>query len=377
LSDASLHRTRTAERPSIWRAALLLGEPSVQVQLPLLFEPRGGGTQAPWCSPTCNRKQTRLTRGHLSTRTVLWAIAACIVVVAFAMSAASSHPIACGRCHRGQVASLRTGAHSAVTCYDCHLADGVWSLPAQKMTEAFGMYPASLTGTSTIAAVQTSRRACLRCHEAVLDGVVVAGGLRIRHSDCAKGSSCDSCHAAVAHGPRSGSVGGPAMDECIACHAASEAPVSCGTCHVGEMDLARPVTGVWQVTHGPDWRRMHGMGNLRTCSTCHPKDYCVRCHLVPLPHPADFGTAHGAAAIAHPDSCGGCHVRESFCDSCHGMPMPHPKGFLQSHSSVAASSYDPRCARCHVMSDCQQCHTYHIHPGGTEESSSAVKAGGE
>ncbi len=53
-----------------------------------------------------------------------------------------------------------------------------------------------------------------------------------------------------------------------------------------------------------------------------------------------------------------------MCDSCHGVPMPHRKDYLQTHSKTTPSHDDPRCFRCHAVDDCENCHEFHVHPGG-------------
>ncbi len=279
-------------------------------------------------------------------------------------------------CHGPQVVAMASEAHASVTCYSCHLAAGVWSLPSQKAVEILRMYPRSVFSTPGAAVVtETSRHACLACHEAVLEETVSRRGIRINHSECAKGVSCDACHSTVGHGKASRRVSEPNMDDCVACHVRSEVSVACATCHVGKVEATRRKPGVWQVTHGRNWKKMHGMGDLQSCATCHPQGYCARCHLVDVPHPADFGRTHGAASVANPTSCPTCHVQATFCDACHGMQMPHPQGFLQAHSKTAKSRQDVACKRCHSMTDCEQCHANHIHPGGTQVPSPKPSGG--
>lgn len=157
----------------------------------------------------------------------------------------------------------------------------------------------------------------------------------------------------------------PVMEECVRCHRAQKAPVSCDSCHAGRGQKERLSVGPWQVTHGKEWRSAHGMGDIRYCRTCHPVNYCVRCHNTVLPHPTDFGRTHGSQAKRDIKSCLACHDRAG-CDSCHGLTIPHPAGFLKRHSSQARSYEDPTCAKCHRETDCQRCHVLHIHPGRTD-----------
>jgi len=159
------------------------------------------------------------------------------------------------------------------------------------------------------------------------------------------------------------------MDDCLGCHKAKNAPMECNTCHDEEGEEGQEITanGPWQVTHGPAWEKTHGLGDQDTCHTCHPADFCSKCHGVPVPHPIDFGATHGQYANENTSECLVCHKSQRrFCDACHGMAMPHPDKFLEAHVRVAGGRTDPRCIRCHVASDCDACHALHVHPGGSK-----------
>ena len=210
-------------------------------------------------------------------------------------------------------------------------------------------------------------RACLGCHsDSLSGGVLVKNGLRIDHGRCAADGHCGDCHSPASHGSSTRVVRAPSMSECVACHTQSAASVGCVTCHEGQLPSDRVRDPEWVRVHGPDGETLHGQGDLGTCSVCHEPSDCRRCHDVDLPHPAGFGATHGAAAIdSGRDACLTCHKRPEFCDSCHGTEMPHPDDYLQQHSTIASSEQDPSCAPCHVVADCQNCHEFHVHPGGT------------
>jgi hypothetical protein len=156
------------------------------------------------------------------------------------------------------------------------------------------------------------------------------------------------------------------MERCVACHTERNASLECETCHDDKVDREQVTSTIWRVTHGSTWQVTHGMGDTDSCATCHHPTYCSRCHGVALPHPADFGTTHGAPAQAARAKCSQCHDRKAFCDDCHGISMPHPASFLPKHSKLAAERHDGACMKCHYESDCDNCHTRHIHPGGTD-----------
>lgn len=295
-------------------------------------------------------------------------IALGLVGVLGAVLAGGSAPVVCGACHGDQHDALDATAHADVGCYDCHLDNGAWGLAEQKSEELFRMYPAALFGRDMARpADTTSRDVCLGCHGDVSGTTTDGERFSIVHDSCASGPTCDTCHAPTAHGTAMRWQPGPVMEECVSCHSAEDAPISCDTCHA-EGDYRRPTDaprGPWQVTHGKHWEQTHGLGDTEVCVTCHPDDYCTRCHGVAVPHTEDFGSEHGTAAIESPDSCAKCHTsRTEFCDACHTMEMPHPDGFLPSHSQIASSRTEGRCFICHADRDCENCHAAHVHPGG-------------
>ena len=153
------------------------------------------------------------------------------------------------------------------------------------------------------------------------------------------------------------------MNVCLDCHDSARVRSKCTTCHAERTMAQRVSTGEWQVTHGPAWKQTHGMGDLKTCAACHPNDFCVRCHGIPLPHNADFLRTHPASALSNRSDCSVCH-KQTFCDNCHGLPMPHPVAFTPLHPSIVRQRGQGMCLRCHVQDDCTNCHIKHVHPGG-------------
>jgi hypothetical protein len=209
----------------------------------------------------------------------------------------------------------------------------------------------------------------LVCHEDEIVAILEIGGLRILHAACAPSpTSCGTCHNVVPHGPAVRWIREPVMDDCVGCHNEAGVTTECDICHEGRLTTERLSTGPWAVTHGPAWRSMHGLGDLRTCVTCHDEEKCRGCHEIELPHPRGFPLTHGADAIAHEDACLTCHDIASLCDPCHGLQMPHPDSFLPEHSGIASGLDDPVCATCHIREDCTDCHVAHTHPGRTDGS---------
>lgn len=305
-----------------------------------------------------------MARDRLPYRATILLVCALLAVVLVVVIAAGSSSVACSACHQPQASATSASGHASTGCYDCHLDDGLWSLPQHKAAELLVMYPGQVIGSNQKMLGETSRRACLRCHASVLDKVTTASGLRVKHAACATGSSCDPCHATAVHGKATGRLAYSSMEECVACHSQKDVSIECDTCHEGKVEAQSLRAGSWQVIHGSNWEKTHGMGDLQSCGPCHPGGYCAKCHNVEIPHPRSFGSTHGASAIEERASCEVCHEPEPFCDNCHGMPMPHPAGFLKGHGKTAESNDDPRCRRCHAMTDCAACHVGHVHPGG-------------
>lgn len=296
-------------------------------------------------------------------------VAGAVLFVLALSSTVGSSPFVCSACHRDQADGMAATAHADVDCYACHLANGGWSFAAAKTDELFRMYPAALVGRGlSRPAATTGRGACLGCHAEVLDGTLTGSWLRIDHANCAPGPTCDVCHGTTAHGSAVRWQPTYVMEDCVACHSEKGASITCETCHPeGAKRPTDAPKGPWQVTHGPNWEKTHGLGSVDTCVTCHPNDYCTRCHGVAVPHPRDFGGTHGKLATEKPEVCERCHpARAEFCDACHTIEMPHPATFLKQHSSIAEGRADARCFRCHADGDCDACHEAHIHPGGAK-----------
>jgi hypothetical protein len=302
-----------------------------------------------------------------------------VFVLLLVVLVGGSSPTVCATCHGEAVEAQRASVHATSGCYDCHAAT-VSEVVAFKSFEVFRMYPYALIGREPSGPVrETARHACLECHGSVLQATLPgASGIKIAHDPCAPGVSCDSCHASVAHGevvrwPRQ-----PVMQDCTACHVESNTSVDCETCHEGRLQSERIDEGPWQVTHGPNWQQTHGMGELDSCETCHPDDYCVDCHGVEIPHRATFGSRHGEEAIAMSDSCETCHTSTAFCDACHGIDMPHAEDYIVIHAEDAGGlKENPTCMRCHALEDCESCHLRHIHPGGVKDGLVLPQLGGD
>ncbi len=273
----------------------------------------------------------------------------------------------CGSCHATQKAysDWRASSHSYVRCVSCHTERGSLGGVGNSFALAQDVVR-TVIGTSG-AAVAVQDRACTACHPpAELAKPTLVKGLRISHSGLTEGGyRCTDCHAGVAHSVPVARISAATMSVCARCHNNVKLSGKCSLCHAeakstGVVSRSDPE---WSKTHGRNWRTMHGMGDLSTCTLCHTPQMCQRCHGVPLPHDTSFIAEHGASALKARTECLNCH-NQSFCDDCHGMPVPHPVGFLASHPKIAKGVQDPRCARCHLSDDCLSCHEDHTHPHG-------------
>lgn len=121
---------------------------------------------------------------------------------------------------------------------------------------------------------------------------------------------------------KSGAHNKQATDEtvrCTMCHKSS----FCVDCHNGGVKLAngRRSPIVLPENHRkPEWKPDHGqlfLGQKGACSTCHTQQSCTRCHLTPMPHPADWLTGHGEKDPNKVQDCNVCHADRSTCQDCH------------------------------------------------------------
>jgi len=281
-----------------------------------------------------------------------------------------SAPSSCRVCHVAAAASdqLQKTAHASVACQDCHTDRGVAAGLGNSLALVGDAWRTIAPASSSGIAVHDE--ACRGCHGEIGREVpFVKRGLRMSHAGLEEaGYQCTECHAGTAHQVSADRLDGPRMSVCATCHNNVNQSGKCELCHVeqGSAEEAKRSDPEWSKTHGPNWRDTHGMGDLATCTLCHDKEKCRKCHGVPLPHGDNFIPVHGEQAAQYEDECFSCH-KQAFCFSCHGMQMPHPDGFLKIHSTQTTGTDDPRCVKCHVADNCDECHVTHTHPGGAGE----------
>lgn len=286
----------------------------------------------------------------------------------------------CESCHMdrakfAEATNSTVHAKNDTACVSCHVQDDLGGRTKFATYQVFGMYIPALDPSATDATV-VKDKACLRCHEAVAEGTVESKGLRIAHASCAQGRSCIQCHSEVGHAAATSWPRTVSMNDCVSCHRERKVPITCETCHVGKVEVATSSLPEFAVTHGPNWQQTHGMGEMSSCSTCHPADSCSKCHGPGVPHESDFRLRHAEVSQQPGAACASCH-EQTFCDSCHQTEMPHPRAFVKSHSSIVAQDGDASCLRCHVSEDCTTCHVKHVHPGGAVGNIPSPEGGGD
>lgn len=180
---------------------------------------------------------------------------------------------------------------------------------------------------------------------------------------CHAADACAACHPSYPHAFGVDRAHPPAEDACVTCHADPRgntvAAAACTACHPsyphppgwgaagvhGKYALDRGSAGAaCGNCHGG--AALAGEGEAPGCASCHPS----------WPHVDGFD--HGAAAVADPQACAGCHGASGDgglvavpCSSCH-LGYPHPAGFATAgHLPIAAQRGERTCFVCHAPGD--------------------------
>lgn len=312
---------------------------------------------------------TARTRVPARILIIIGCVIALVVVGALAsVTVASVRLSGCSSCHEKDVRFAKATAATAhakadVTCADCHAQrSNVTQRVKFGVYEAFGMWIPVLKPSATDA-TQPRDQLCLTCHSDVMEKTITTGGIRIAHAACSEGRQCVDCHSEVGHGSATKWPKSPAMNDCASCHKARRVSTTCETCHAGRVETDASKEPEFLATHGANWQKTHGMGQMTSCSLCHKEADCGSCHGPGVPHGDDFMNTHAATSQQPGATCLTCH-NDAFCNSCHLIEMPHPSAFIAGHSDIVKKDGDTSCMRCHVQSDCDTCHEKHVHPGG-------------
>jgi hypothetical protein len=218
----------------------------------------------------------------------------------------------------------------------------------------------------TIQALEPDTRSLLVPHGLKAPATHAGRDFETKHGALAgrNGASCRTCHT---------------QESCLSCHGA-DAPAPARALFAagaGRGEGARTI-GRLPASHTPGWRTRHGpvaSATMRSCTSCHVRDYCLTCHLPNAArggsyHPASYLTRHPTDAYSRASSCTDCHNTGEFCQSCHnqsglsarrtllGAGGYHDgnRQFFLGHGQAARQSLES-CVTCHVERDCLTCHS--------------------
>lgn len=271
--------------------------------------------------------------------------------------------VPCTTCHatRQQTNTWQTSPHRSVPCLSCHKDPGYFSFVNLQLRVAKNSTAWLFRAYQDPITARVKNENCLTCHEREIKDTILGKGIRVSHKEFST-YLCTDCHASVAHEMKNRVRNYPDMDSCANCHNYAEGDVACEKCHPKNSDPEKLSSrGPWKISHGPDWQATHGMGDPKTCQTCHDAYFCMSCHRSEVPHTKPWSYLHPAAAKSNVDGCYQCH-RKSYCTDCHRLQMPHPEGFLKEHEFVVEDKGYDVCWRCHVQDACISCHMKAAHP---------------
>ena len=210
---------------------------------------------------------------------------------------------------------VSAGSHTGVSCVGCHEDP---PLPLGFIGGSFARVSHAINGYAgaEVLVAPVGSRACLSCHDTVLDDVLTNDdrGIVVSHLEPVEaGMTCTECHSDLAHTADVAFV--PGMATCVRCHDGNEVSSECDLCHTGDSALASESR--------------------------------------PFP----------PQRLAKVTDCGGCHPQDT-CDDCHGLRMPHASDFeMYEHARYAGFDKKVLCWRCHTLADCSKCHQ--VKPVGT------------
>ncbi len=132
----------------------------------------------------------------------------------------------------------------------------------------------------------------------------------------------------------------------------------------------KPISALLRIPRG-EFLDLPPVAAVDECSTCHVKDtFCDGCHILEMPHPADFVEQHSALGDAQPDTCALCHnktgdpaLNATSCDQCHHSAGDPLQTWLSQHDeSARATDILADCYTCHEELFCSVCHVRGVKP---------------
>lgn len=333
------------------------------------------------------RDPARRPRAIIWTFTVVFMLAAFVLV---ALGVTSTYWFCANGCHKVQddtITAYNASSHNKISCMACHMpvnSDPITFVlhKAKALGELYktvtNTYELPLNPESEVAEEMEPRQ-CTQCHGDNRP-ITPSVGIIINHKVHADNDvTCTMCHNRVAH-PEDFELklaGNKKhedfmkMEACFRCHGFekdSKAPGACDRCHPKNFEL-KPENHFEKgfYTKGGD---SSGHAKLKKdepdyCKMCHVESkFCVDCHGIVMPHPADFQKNHGEVGKKSPAVCANCHAKGGanmqggleFCNSCHHKQGDPTKPWIPQHFKVVAKTGAQPCFDCHKSTFCAECH---------------------
>jgi hypothetical protein len=260
--------------------------------------------------------------------------------------------------------------HDAASCDGCHEKLHVDTPPTQ------AAYKTLLPGVKVRASINVLPSGpvtigqCVSCHPD-LDRFMPGRVIFAHASHLQKAFACKDCHRSFPH--NADATARPDMPACYQCHGLTHARLGlvaseqCSSCHPAGFAL-RPADHTAAFVKSS--HKVAANTSPEQCAMCHAASFCVGCHqghpaktggparakVVPADHRLQaFKVQHGKDFLAQKGACGSCHDSPS-CERCHVTPMPHPADWTSSHP-LATDLNAADCKVCHTDREtCQECH---------------------
>lgn len=326
-------------------------------------------------------------------RAIIWTVTALVglvAVVLVALGVTSTYWFCANGCHKVQddtITAFDASSHNKISCMACHMpvnADPITFVlhKAKALGELYltatNSFELPLNAESHVAEEMKPTQ-CTQCHGDNRT-ITPSDGIIINHAVHAENDvSCTMCHNRVAHpedfelklaGNRK-HEDFMVMEACFRCHgleADPKAPGACEKCHPAGFQLKPEnhlVAGFY--TLGGESK---GHAELKKeepdyCRICHTETtFCVGCHGIAMPHPADFKQGHGTLGKSKPVVCANCHAKAGastaggyqFCNSCHHPQGDASKPWIPQHFDAVRQAGAQACFECHKSTFCAACH---------------------
>lgn len=324
----------------------------------------------------------------------------------------------CHMVHDDNTLAYKASTHTNASCIACHEPANADPITMTLMKiHVLPDLPATIFGDfevpvnpSSYVAVEFPDDRCLQCHNLDNREVTPTQGIIIDHAVHTQNDvTCATCHNRVAHPEKDITLvlgdrkhdDWMTMDACFRCHsleADAKAPGACAACHPADFDLVPPSHDAegWYARFGTSKAHAaaakeesetvaeaaahfaqfepvdeeHAEGPVLmpssavdSCTTCHKKSFCADCHGLPMPHPAEFATDHGADGYARPQVCANCHARNAaeasgtaFCNACHHPASRPGESWQRNHRRAVIDDGANACFKCHEPGYCEACH---------------------